>query len=345
MATTYLVARRGAMYVIQEGTPGTYVAPTQATDKALRVMEVTYALADAGGPQRVEDDLTPYGGGQIPILDGIAAKVTARLRIPSWPGTQPHDEASFPAMYALLASMPVTIATSSELVVSPSSTYVAGTSPEPVSVTILTAGGNAIALRGCCAVIESIETGDVALEMQVAIYGNVQATIGNTVQTLSGASLTIADVAYTSGDNTWVLSRGGTLTLTGLTGSGSYAVRSAAWVPGMVGEHQIDRTASHGYTLPFVGCPQNSALTLTVTQLDASGAAFEDDMLAQTACSAASLSWGSSASRFALALGSNNRIVSVTPGEDAGVRTFDVELVGAAGSSGNDQWSMTWGTP
>lgn len=344
MATTYLVDRRGALYLIQEGTPATYVAPTQASDKALRVIEATVTLADAGGPQRVEEDLEPYGGGSLPILDGIAGAMTVRIRVPAWPGTQPHDEASHPALWALLAACPVSLDATSELDVTPSSSFVAGTSPVTVSATLLDAGGNVYSLRGCTATLGEIATGDVAIEATFTLRGLLRSTIGDTVQTLSAASLTIADVAYTSGDNSWILSRGGTLTVTGLTGSGSYAVRSLAFVPGQTGEQQVDRTATHGYTVPYCGHTANAALTMTVTALDASGAAWEDDMLAQTDLSAVSMSWGSAASRFAIALGSDCRIVSVTRGADAGVRTLEVEIVSPPTSAGNNQYTLTWGT-
>lgn len=345
MATTYLSARAGAVYAIAEGTPGTYVAPTQGSDKALRVVSIDVTLAGVGGPQRIEEDEQPYGGGSLPILDGIAVNIALVLRVPAWPGTQPHASADLPSLYALLASCPMTATTSDAIVWSPTSTFVAGTSPVPISLTYLENGGNVYAFRGCVSAIDEIRTTDTGIEMAVTVLGLVQATIADTVRTLAAASLTIADVAYTTSDNAWILSRGGTLTLTGLTGSGSYALRSAVHVPGQVVEHQADRLFPHGYGIPRNGHSGNSSMVLTITALDAAAFAVEDDMLAQTACTAATLSWGSGASAFRVALGSNNRILNVTRGIDAGVRTFEVELVGAPSAIGNDQYSIRWGTP
>lgn len=345
MATTYLVGRRGALYYIGEGgTPGTYVAPTQASDKALRIFDFSLTLADAGGVVRIEDDETPYGGGSIPILDGIAAAASFKLRLPAWPGSQPHARADHPALYDLLASCPMTADTTDELIWSPTSSFVAGTAPVTGSLTFLETNGNVYALRACVAIIESIDFSDTGIVASMQVHGLMQSTLADTVRTLSQASLTIADVAYTSGDNSWLLSRGATLTITGDTGSGVFAVRGGSVDLGQAIERQVDKLATHGYGVSLVSTPRNSAMSLTCTALDASAWAIEDDMLAQTSITALSLSWGSAASRFAIALGSVNRVESVGRGEDAGVRMFDVSIIGAPSSAGNDQYTLTWGT-
>lgn len=345
MATTYLQGRAGALYYITEAVPGTYLAPTQASNKALRVISCDITLAGDGGVVQIEEDETPYGGGSLPILDGIAATAELVLRVPQWPGTQPHAETDLPAMYALLASMPLSVTTTNAIVWSPTSSFVAGTSPLPASFTYLENNGNVVALRGCVAIISEIRTAEVGIEMVVTVHGLMQSTLASTIQALSGASLTIGAVAYTTSDNAWILSRGATITLTGATGSGVFALRDGSVVPGMDIQRQVDRRFPHGYGFSYVANPKNSSMVLMMTALDAAALAIEDDMLAQTAITAASITWGSAAAAFSLSLGANNRILSATRSVDAGVRMFEVTLVGAPSASGNDQFKIQWGTP
>ena len=339
MAQQYLNARRGALYYITQSSDATYLAPDQATDKALQIMEITIALD--GGAVRVEEDVTPYGGGLKPFLGDTAATWSAKIRVPAWPGSQ--NAADFPAMAALLASMPLSSDFSgSAAVFAPISVNNVGAAGDikPASLTFLETGGNVWSLYDCVCIIDGIATEGGAIVMSVSGTGKIRGT--SSYVTLATASLTIADVEYTAVSP--IPSRGATLTITGATGSGTYAVRSAAFEPGMALEQQDTITETYGRAVSAVSCPRNSALSLTVTELSASGANWVTDLLSQTAISAASLAWGSSGSRFALGCGATCRVVEVTPKEDAGVRAFDLVIVGAA-TSGDDQFSLTWGTP
>ena len=341
MAQTYLPSRRGALYCITQAADGTYLAPTQASDKALACMD--FSLSWEGGVQRVEDDLTPYGGGSLPYMADIAATFKIKLRLPAWPGSQ--NAADLPAWAALLAAMPLTgdYSGSGTAVFTPTTTQTIGAAGniKPASLTFLETGGDVWTLQDCVAIIDQITDENGALVVEVSGLGLLR-SLALTVRTLAAASLTIADVAYTSVSP--LPSRGAALTLTGLSGSGTYALRPGfAFAPGMKLEPQADRLSAFGFAVAAVSSPMNAALSCKVTKLDESGAAWPDAYLQQTALSACVLTWGSGASSFRFSLGTAVRVAECTPSEDAGVRTLDLGIVGTPTSSGNDQYSIQWG--
>jgi len=63
-------SNQGGLYVLTQATPGTYLAPTQNTDKAvLGLVSQPHPTQTAVIEQ--SDDTTPYGGGGYSITDGI----------------------------------------------------------------------------------------------------------------------------------------------------------------------------------------------------------------------------------------------------------------------------------
>lgn len=337
MAQTYLPSRRGALYCVTQAADGTYLAPTQASDKALRVTD--FELAVEGGVVRVEDDVTAYDGGLLPYMGDIAYRFNFSIRLSAWPGSR--NAADNPALAAVLAACPMAGDYSgTDAVFTPitATTFGAAGQVKPFSLTFLETGGDVWSLVDCVCVIESIGSEGTEILIKVAGLGLFRGA--DTVKTLSDAGLTIADVAYTA--LTPIPSRGGALTLTGPTGSGTYAVRSWSADLGQRLEVQPDRTSTYGYRVAQVRNSANAAMALTVTKLPESGVDLVECYHSQTALSACSLVYGSGGSRFEVSLGTVQRIAECATGDDAGARTLDLTIVGIP-SAGDDQYTASWG--
>ena len=337
MAQTYLPSRRGALYVLTQAADGTYLAPTQASDKALRVTD--FEWTKEGGVQTVVDDITAYDGGLDSYLGDIGYRFGFSIRLSAWPGSR--NAADNPALAAVLAACPMAgdySGTDAEF--TPITTVTIGASGQvkPFSLTFLETGGDVWSLVDCVCIIESIAPEGNEILIKISGFGLFRGA--DTVKTLSSAGLTIADVAYTS--LTPIPSRGGTLTLTGPTGSGTYATRSWSWSPGHALELQPSRTATYGFAVAQVRNSAQAALSLTVTKLDESGLDLYACFEAQTALSAASIVYGSGASRFSVTLGGAQKVTDYTLGDDAGARTVDAVITGIP-ATGNSQYLLSWG--
>ena len=337
MAMQYLPARRGALYLVPQGTDGTYAAPTQASDKALQVAD--FAWAWEGGAITPDDDVSPYGGGLPSYMGNLAARCTFSIRVPAWPGSR--NAADLPALAALLAACPLSSDYSgTSALFKPISTMTTGVGLAivPVSLTFLETGGDVWSLVDVVCRVVEVKQDAGALMLGFEALGKTRGS--STVVTLATASLTIADVAYTT--VTPLPSRGAALTLSGPGGSATFAVRDFAGNPGQELAAVESIVDTYGYA---VGAAQNrpaATLALTVTKTDVSGRNLIGAFLAQTQVTAASLVWGSGASAFTFELGGNCAVTEYALGEDAGVRTAEI-TVRSPWVSGNDQFLMRWG--
>jgi hypothetical protein len=336
-ATQYLPLKRGAIYILPEVTPGTYVAPTQASDDAIRYTEASWAWR--GGPQAQLDDVTPFGGGSTPIIGATGGEVSIAFKLPIAPDTT--DDTSHPLFDVLRASaMTVSDNTNAgPITVVPTSTFNAGTDITPASITILETDGDVWTLQGCTVVIDAIRwsAGSPFIEVAATIHGQCRDTLTDTVQTLSQASLSIASCTFVT--ESPVIPKGGTLTISGPGGSGGVNLTAFEFRPGQEITEQEDATETQGYGLSLVHATGYAALVCTVTKLDQAGRGFIDAMVAGTATTA-SLAFGTD---FSIVLAAG-RILSISDAESNGARAQQIECIGLPTSSGNDQFTLQWGS-
>lgn len=338
-ATQYLPLKRGAMYLTPEATPGTYDPPTQATENAIRYIDATWSWR--GGPQAQTDDTTPYGGGSTPIIGATGAEVSATFKLPIAPDDT--DDTSHP-IFDLLRASALTVsdaAAAGPITAVPTSTFNAGTDITPISLTILETDGDVWTLQGCTVQIEAVRwsAGSPFIEVAAVIHGQCRDTLTDTVQTLSQASLSIGSVTYVT--ESPVIPKGGTLSISGPSGSGGVNLTAFEWRSGQEITEQEDATETQGYGLSLVHHTGYTALVATVTKLDQAGRGFVDAMLAGTATTV-TLSFGSGGNLFSIALAAG-RILTINPAESNGARAQALEIIGLPTSSGNDQYTLTWG--
>ena len=337
-ATQYLPLKRGALYLTPEGTPGTYTAPNQTLDNAIRYIDAGWSWR--GGPAEQLDDVTPYGGGSVPIIGATGGEVSLTLKLPIAPDTT--DDTSHP-IFDLLRASAMTISDAAgvgPITAVPTSTFNAGTDIAPLSLTLLETDGDAYTLQGCTVSLDAIRwQGGAFVEVSCTIQGQARDTLTDTVQTLSSAGLSIGSVQFVT--ESPVVPKGGTLTISGPSGSGGVNLSGFEFVPGQEITEQEDATEAQGYGLSLVHHTGYAALVVTVSKLDETGRAFYDAMLAGTATTVG-VSFGSGASFFGIGLGAG-RILSIDGAESNGARALQLQCIGLPTSAGNDQYQLQWG--
>lgn len=336
MATQIFAEKRAALYlIVQSGT--SYTPPTPATDKALRVEDVTIAFE--GGVVRVEADMSPVGGGQASYVGSTALTITGTIRLPSWVGTQPHTLAEFPAFAALLQSMPLAFDATSELDVTPIDTYIPGTTPRLISPTLITPEGNSWSGFNATSIIDAIESNDDgALRLRFTMRAQARPTL---TDTCAASTVAAADIVYTASN--YLISKGGTLTLSGPAGSGVVALRNFSWSAGMTQNVNKDILASQGYGVAFGRHTANCAFALTITTPKESDRSLVAAMLGNTGTTCA-LSFGTGATAFSITQAAGS-ISEITMGADEGAQTYALTAVAWPTAAGFDQYRMRWGTP
>lgn len=336
MATQIFAEKRAALYLIVQPAVA-YVAPTPATDKALRVEDVTIAFE--GGVVRVEADVSAVGGGQPSYVGATSLTITGSVRLPAWPGTQPHTLAEFPAFAALLQSMPLAFDATSELDVTPVDTYIPGTTPKLISVTMITPEGNTWTGFNATSILDAIESND---DGTLRLRFTMRAQGRNTLtDTCASSTVAAGDIVYTASN--YIISKGGTLTLSGPANSGVVALRSFTWSAGMAQNVNRDILAAQGYGVAFGRHTQNCAFALTITTPKESDRALVAAMLGNTGTTCA-LSFGSGASAFSITQAAG-AISEITMGADEGAQTYALTAVAWPTATGFDQYRMRWGTP
>lgn len=339
--TQRIALKRGALWFMVEGTPGTYVAPTPASDYAIDPVE--FEISIVGGNEDQLNALTPTLGGQLPLRGATALKVTHSYKIPVCPTLT--DDTSHP-LFAILRSVAMTtseLTTPNRVRATPSNVFNPGTTPVTLSMTFAEIGGNCYTGTNGTSALVGIASDGATLIMAFESEFNLRSTITSTVVDITTASIDPTAAIYVA--DTYVAAHGGTLTLTGIDGSAVWCLEDFAIEPGCALVSQPCRSATHGYaaaTSIWNGYAGYMLDVLATPELATSaGRQPWESYWSNEVLGTASLVFGSGASAFTIASpASFLKTQERTASGDLGA--YRLGVVGQP-TTGNAHITFTWG--
>jgi hypothetical protein len=286
MVATRTPSNQGALYWLTQATPGTYLAPTQATDKAmLGLMSFAHPSPVPGKVEQAEET-SPFGGGGYAVTDSLAWDWPLSLRmcgIEDDGGDPVGDFLSVFRSCAFDEDAPV-IANGIAVRFRPTIAYgIAGSAPQTGVPKVASptwidgGGGNAVVYRGrdTVANLESITNEGGGLRANFAaraLWYRDSGDIDSARVSRASTSLTIADVVRLSrAHHPLFKSTGMTLTVDGSTGDvaellNSSCIESFSFAPGMTFDDQTCLQEVDGYDPAYSVIGPASALSLVATQ-------------------------------------------------------------------------------
>lgn len=345
MAVARIPTKRGAFYVIGESSsPGTYVAPTQNSDKALRPIEMSVEVR--GGYVDQNDDVSPAIGGAAPIRDAMGWRYNHAHRVPVWPDLTSLTSHPLGAVLNSCAGALSTLATPNRVRFTPTNRFVPGTVPITVSPTHVQLDGNTYTATGGVSALARIRTeGQAYLVFEfVTDCQNRTADADNVVATSAG-SLTTAAAEYVS--DTYVNPKGRTLTLTNVDGSAVICADSFALETGMALTDAPCGSATNGFGVSGTSFNGPCVLSISVFQLPelatGDGRQFWESLYAGEDLGAVSIVCGSGASAFTIST-TKAQLMSITPKDMNGFAGYDLAIKFLPSTpAALDHLLLTWG--
>ena len=340
-----IIDSRGAVYVLQESSAGTFQTVNQASSVPLRIASQTWE--PVGGAELQDDGHTVYGGFNRPQFSDERWNVTTTLYIPVAPDDT--DETSFD-LYGLLASCPVSIdnnTSAGPITVSPADGSVCGTHIMPASFTAIDQGGNVYTGHSGVSILDSIVSGPTYHTATFTSHVLMRATKSDSVVSTSTASLTVAAAFADYLDVTYATTKAGTLGVTGLNGSATLEVYSYEASYGMVIEETPARVGgSHGFNMSMAACKNTPMLKVTIPEyVEGSGAserAVWSTYFAGTELDDVFLQYGSGNAIFEPFRTGKARLIEPRRTTFNGRRAMELTITGHT-ENGNDAFAITWG--
>lgn len=345
MAVARIPTKRGAFYMIGESTsPGTYVAPTQNSDKALR--PIAMSIEPRGGYVDQNDDVSPAVGGSDPIRDAMGWRYNHAYRVPVWPdltsiASHPLDDVLNSTAGALSL-----LTTPNRVRYTPTNRFVPGVIPLTISPTHVQLDGNTYTAAGGVSALTRIRTeGQAYLVFEfVSDCQNRTADADNVVATSAG-SLTTAAAEYVS--ESYVNPKGRTLTLTNVDGSAVICADSFAIETGMALTDATCGSAGNGFGISGTSFNGSCILSISVFQLPelatSDGRQFWESLYAGEDLGATSIVCGSGASAFTIST-TKAKIMNITPKDINGFAGYDIAIKFLSSTpAALDHLLLTWG--
>lgn len=339
--TQRIALKRGALWLMPEVTPGTYVAPTVISDYALDPIE--FEVSIVGGNEDQLDHLTPVLGGAKPLRGATAWKVTHSYKIPVAPSLT--DDTSHP-LFAVLRSVAATtseLTTPNRIRVTPSNVFNPGTTPVTLSITFAEIGGNCYTGTNGTSALVGIDADGAHLVMRFESEFNMRDTLTASVVDIATASIDPTAAIYIS--DTYVPSHGGTLTLTNVDGSAVWCVEEIAIEPGCALVSQPCRSATNGYasaTSIWNGYAMFAIDVLATPELATSaGRQSWESYLSNETLGTCSIVFGSGAGAFTVAAPAG-MIKVHDRGTSGDLLAYRLGVVTQA-TTGNAHITFTWG--
>lgn len=345
MAGARIPTKRGALYITAETTAGTYVAPVQNSDKALRPLAMK--LEVRGGFVDQNDDVSPAIGGGDALRDALGFRLTHSYRVPVWPDL---NSLTAHPLAAVLNSCPGALSllnTPDRVLFTPTNRFAPGTVPITVSLTFIELDGNVYTAKGGVSALQTIRTESQAyLVFEFITDFQARDSDGDSVQATSATAFTTAAAEYVS--ESYVNPKGRTLTLTNVDGSAVICSDSFALSTGMELVDTPCGNATNGYGISGAAFTGPCVLAASVYALPelatGDGRQFWETWFAAEDVGISSIVCGSGASAFTLATSKSQIIDKPVRKDINGMVGYDLAVKFKSSTlAALDHLLLTWG--